>query len=78
MEIAKLFRNGHRQAVRFPKQRALPGDKVCVKRLGAIVLLIPKDQDPWEPFVDSPGKFSHDFFGFGRYQETLEKRGAFE
>jgi len=74
METAKLFRNGRSQAVRLPKKYSLAGDEVYVKKVNGIVVLIPKDEDPWKPFVDSLDKFSEDFFSFKRDQGILEKR----
>lgn len=74
METAKLFRNGRSQAVRLPKKYSLAGDEVYVKKVNGIVVLIPKDADPWKPFVDSLDKFSDDFFNFKRDQGILEKR----
>ena len=74
METAKLFKNGRSQAVRLPKKYSLAGDEVYVKKVNGIVVLIPKDEDPWKPFVDSLDKFSDDFFNFKRDQGILEKR----
>lgn len=74
METAKLFRNGRSQAVRLPKKYSLAGDEVYVKKVNGIVLLIPKDEDSWKPFIDSLDKFSDDFFNFKRDQGTPEKR----
>ena len=74
METAKLFKNGRSQAVRLPKKYSLAGDEVYVKKIDGIVVLIPKDGDPWKPFVDSLDKFSEDFFNFKRDQGILEKR----
>jgi antitoxin VapB len=74
METAKLFRNGRSQAVRLPKKYSLAGDEVYVKKVNGIVVLIPKDEDPWKPFVDSLDKFSEDFFNFKRDQGIIEKR----
>lgn len=74
MDTAKLFRNGRSQAVRLPKAYAMPGDEVYVKRVNGVVMLIPKDQDPWGPFVDSLDKFSDDFLGGKRDQGAFERR----
>ena len=74
METAKLFRNGRSQAVRLPKKYSLPGEEVYVKKVNGVVMLIPKDEDPWKPLVDSLDKFSDDFFNFSRDQGIFEKR----
>ena len=78
MDTAKLFRNGRSQAVRLPKEYALPGDEVYVKRINGIVMLIPKEEDPWEPFIKSLNKFSDDFLDFQRSQGSLEQRENLE
>jgi hypothetical protein len=44
------------------------------KLFKGIVILIPKDKDPWQPFIDSLKKFTDDFFDFRRDQGTFEKR----
>lgn len=74
MDTAKLFKNGQSQAVRLPKQYAFKGTEVYVKRIGGIVVLVPKSEDPWNLFRDSLDKFNDDFFKFKRDQGTPEKR----
>ncbi|MBI2265528.1 MAG: AbrB/MazE/SpoVT family DNA-binding domain-containing protein [Armatimonadetes bacterium] len=78
MDTAKLFKNGRSQAVRLPKRYNLPGEEVYVKKVGEVVMLIPKGQDPWKPFVDSLEKFSDDYLRFPRDQGTLEGRAPIE
>lgn len=78
MDTAKLFRNGRSQAVRLPKEYSLPGDEVYVKRINGVVVLIPKNGDPWGPFIDSLDRFSDDFMKFKRNQGSLEKRDVIE
>jgi antitoxin VapB len=73
MDTAKLFKNGASQAVRLPKEYAMPGEEVYVKKLNGIVMLIPKDSDPWQPFVDSLTRFSSDFMD-EREQGAPEQR----
>lgn len=41
MRTAKVFKHGHGQAVRLPKEFRFDGDKVLVKRTAAGVLLLP-------------------------------------
>jgi antitoxin VapB len=60
MKIAKLFQNGHSQAVRLPKEFRFEGTEVYVKKIGNAVLLLPYD-DPWQPLFESLDKFSDDF-----------------
>ena len=78
METAKLFKNGRSQAVRLPRKCSLPGEEVYIKKLNGVVMLIPKDEDPWKPLVDSLEKFSDDFYEFGRNQGVLVKRDEIE
>ncbi len=74
METAKLFKNGRSQAVRLPRKYSLPGEEVYVKKVDGVVMLIPKDEDPWKPLLDSLDKFSDDFFNFDRDQGIRQKR----
>jgi antitoxin VapB len=74
MDTAKIFKNGRSQAVRLPKQYSLPGSEVYVKKLSNVVMLIPKDGDPWQPLLDSLEKFSDDIFAFRRDQGKPEQR----
>jgi antitoxin VapB len=78
METAKLFKNGRSQAVRLPRKYSFPGEEVYVKKVNGVVMLIPKDEDPWKPLVESLNKFSDDFFNFQRDQGTPEKRDRIE
>jgi len=43
VSIARILRIGARQAIRQPEEFHFEGDEVCVKRIGAAVLLFPKD-----------------------------------
>jgi antitoxin VapB len=72
MQTAKIFMNGRSQAVRLPKEFRLPGDDVFIKRLGNIVILIPKDA-PWSPLVKSLDQFTDDFME-SREQPIQNKR----
>jgi antitoxin VapB len=42
METAKLFQNGRSQAVRLPRDFRLPGDEVYIKKVGDLIMLIPR------------------------------------
>jgi antitoxin VapB len=48
METAKLFTNGRSQAVRLPKEFRLEGKEVFLKKTGAGILILPKDQSVWD------------------------------
>jgi len=60
MKTARLFVNGHSQAVRLPKDCRFSGSDVYIKKLHGVVVLIPKD-DPWASLVNSLDHFSDDF-----------------
>lgn len=57
---AKIFKNGRSQAVRLPREFALPGREVYVRRVGRSVLLVPKDA-PWDSVVTALDLFTDDF-----------------
>lgn len=75
MTSAKLFRNGQSQAVRLPREFALPGREVFVRRVGNAVLLVPMS-DPWTSFEASLTQFSDDFMA-ERVQPASEDREGF-
>ena len=52
METAKVFMNGRSEAIRLPKNCRFGSKEVHVKKIGNIVLLVPKDK-MWEVFVHS-------------------------
>jgi antitoxin VapB len=60
MQTAKLFNNGRSQAVRLPKELRFSGEDVFVRKIGNMVVLLPKD-DPWAPLMNSLDQFSDDF-----------------
>jgi len=60
MQTAKLFTNGRSQAVRLPKELRFSGDDVFIKKIGKMVVLLPKD-DPWSSLVKSLDQFTDDF-----------------
>ncbi|MDM8525233.1 type II toxin-antitoxin system VapB family antitoxin [Desulfococcaceae bacterium HSG8] len=76
MLTAKLFKNGQSQAVRLPKEFRFEGREVYVRRMGRVVILVPKD-DPWQEMADSLDKFSDDFMS-KRKQPKIQERNFFE
>jgi antitoxin VapB len=60
LQTAKIFTNGRSQAVRLPKELRFSGDEVYIKKLGKMVILLPKD-DPWSPLIESLDQFTGDF-----------------
>ena len=60
MLTAKLFQNGQSQAVRLPKEFRFDDDEVYIKKIGDLVLLIPRGKE-WEVFMDGINGFSDDY-----------------
>lgn len=60
MQTAKIFINGRSQAVRLPKDFRFNENDVFIKKIGKMVVLMPKD-DPWSSLVDSLDQFTDDF-----------------
>lgn len=73
METAKIFENGHSQAVRLPKKFRLPGNEVIIQRLGNAIMLVPKE-NLWETFVAGINEFTDDFMPNGREAEIATVR----
>ena len=60
MQTAKIFINGRSQAVRLPKEFRFTDNDVFIKKIGKMVVLLPKD-DPWSSLVNSLDQFTDDF-----------------
>ena len=60
METAKVFTNGGSQAVRLPRSCRFEEDEVLAKRIGNVVVLMPKD-DPWKTMMEGLSLFTPDF-----------------
>jgi len=72
MDIAKIFVNGRSQAVRLPKEFRFDDSEVFVKKMGDIVLLIPKESI-WKTFASSIEHFSDDFYPLRNQPETQKR-----
>jgi len=75
MQTAKLFINGRSQAVRLPKEFRFSGNDVFIKKIGNMVVLLPKD-DPWSSLVKSLDEFTDDFMN-SRNQPEQNSREQF-
>lgn len=73
METAKLFENGKSQAVRLPKRCRFEGSEVFVRKVGAAVMLFPKQQS-WKIFLSGLNSFTDDMFSEGREKEIETRR----
>lgn len=60
MKTAKIFMNGRSEAVRLPKDCRFGSQEVFVKKIGDLVMLIPKDK-AWEGFLQGLEGFSDDY-----------------
>jgi len=60
VKTAKIFINGRSQAVRLPKDFRFSGKDVFIKKIGKMVVLLPKD-DPWSSLFNSLDQFTGDF-----------------
>jgi antitoxin VapB len=75
MQTAKIFINGRSQAVRLPKEFRFSGKDVFIKKIGKMVVLIPKD-DPWASLANSLNQFTDDFME-SRDQPNQDSRESF-
>ena len=75
MQTAKIFINGRSQAVRLPKDFRFSGNDVFIKKIGKMVVLLPKD-DPWSSLVNSLDQFTEDFMN-NRNQPNQDSREQF-
>lgn len=79
METAKLFTNGRSQAVRLPKEFRLQGKEVFIKRTGAGILLLPKDESIWDAWEKSLLRGGEPLLTErDRLQEQQERKGLDE
>jgi antitoxin VapB len=60
LDTAKVFTNGHSQAIRLPKDYRVQDSEVFVKKYEDMVLLIPKNS-VWSTFMSGLNRFSDDF-----------------
>jgi antitoxin VapB len=72
VDVAKIFENGRSQAVRLPKQYRFKDSEVFIKKIGDIVILIPKEST-WKSLEYGLKYFSEDFLNT-RNQPELQKR----
>ena len=75
MNTAKIFMNGMSQAVRLPKDFRFDEKEIYIKKIGNIVMLIPK-KDIWKTAWEALDMFSDDFMDT-RNQPEIEEREKF-
>ena len=76
METAKLFKNGHSQAVRLPKKFRFGSDRVYIKQVGDAVILLPYNT-PWNTLLDSLSMFSSDFMEVREQPPVQDREDVF-
>ncbi|EKD42419.1 MAG: SpoVT/AbrB protein [uncultured bacterium] len=75
MKKAKIFTNGHSQAIRLPKEYRFDAKEVFIKKWGTGVILFPS-KNPIHYLKNSLHEFSDDFLT-QRNQPPLQKRDIF-
>ncbi len=75
MDTAKLLKNSNEQTLVLPEEYQFSGDEVYLKKMGNVLILIPKD-NPWQSLFESLNLFSEDFME-SREQPDLEIREEF-
>lgn len=60
MQTAQLIQEEHAQIVRLPENIHIEGQRVQIKTIGNVVVLIP-EHNPWQIFFDSLNQFTDDF-----------------
>jgi antitoxin VapB len=60
MKTAKLFQNGGSQAIRLPSEFRFEGNKVYLKKMGNMVVIIP-EKNSFEKMWESLETVSDDF-----------------
>ena len=74
VKTAKLFWNGHSQAVLLPREICFPGDEVRIRRLGTAVILEPMDRD-WAWLDAIQGTLTEDFLTDRQQPDHQEREG---
>jgi antitoxin VapB len=74
MDTAKVFTNGHSQAIRLPKEYRFQDSEVFVKKYEDMVILVPKNS-AWTTFMAGLSEFSDDFMMERGQPERQERDG---
>lgn len=61
MNIVKLSKDKEHQFVALPQNYQIEGEEAYIKKVGNVILLIPKD-NPWQTLFSSLELFSDDFY----------------
>ena len=74
METAKIFMNGRSEAISLPKDCRFEAKEVFIKKIGDIVMLVPKKKI-WDVFLTGLQGFSDDFMD-ERSNDKPQKRAG--
>jgi antitoxin VapB len=77
MNIVKLSKNNEHQFVDLPQPYQLEGEEAYIKKVGNVILLIPKD-NPWQTLFSSLELFSDDFMEQREQPSQPEREELFE
>lgn len=70
MEKAEIIKNGDNKMVVLPKDFNSGNDEILMRRIGNMVVLVPKD-DVWANFMDGINGFTEDFLPTGRETQAM-------
>jgi antitoxin VapB len=77
MNTIKLAKTNDIQTLSLPREYQLQGDEVYIKKIGNVIILIPKD-DPWQALRQSLNLFSTDFMERREQPEQAARETLFE
>lgn len=77
MNIVKLSKNNEHQFVDLPQNYQIEGEEAYIKKVGNVILLIPKD-NPWQTLFSSLDLFSDDFMEQREQPSQPEREELFE
>lgn len=77
MNIVKLLKNNEHQFVDLPQNYQIDGEEAYIKKIGNVILLIPKD-NPWQTLFSSLELFSDDFMEQREQPPQSEHEALFE
>jgi len=72
MDKARVFMSGNSQAVRLPKEYQMNADEVYIRKIGKMVILLPK-VDIWSNFKKSLDMFDDSYMS-ERVQPEYDER----
>lgn len=73
MDTVKIIENGRNQTISLPSRYRFSDGEVYIRKLGDIVMLVPKDT-AWNTFLEGLNGFTDDFFADGREQGVIQER----